>query len=114
MHQAFGPGPIRNEDFGGYKVRDKVIPTLLELLTIESDLNSDMTPMVAYVRSVLEHAGMKVALHGPPDFPGICATYGHGGIVLSGHLDTVPIGSGWTRDQGEIVDNRIYGEGPRT
>lgn len=34
-------------------------------------------------------------------------------LVVLAHLDTVPIGAGWTRDPlgGEIVDGRIYGRG---
>ncbi|MBM4237642.1 MAG: M20 family metallopeptidase, partial [Euryarchaeota archaeon] len=36
---------------------------------------------------------------------------GSGGIVFSGHLDTVPIGDGWTRKQGEVEGDRVYGRG---
>lgn len=34
-------------------------------------------------------------------------------LVLLAHLDTVPVGAGWTRDPfgGEIADGRIYGRG---
>lgn len=31
--------------------------------------------------------------------------------MFSGHLDTVPVGNGWTRKQGEIFENRVYGRG---
>jgi acetylornithine deacetylase/succinyl-diaminopimelate desuccinylase-like protein len=50
-------------------------------------------------------------LHGQESLPAICATNGSGGLILSGHLDTVPIGSGWERGQGEVVGGRIYGRG---
>jgi acetylornithine deacetylase/succinyl-diaminopimelate desuccinylase-like protein len=34
-------------------------------------------------------------------------------IILGGHVDTVPVADGWTRDpfEGEISDNRLYGLG---
>ncbi len=40
------------------------------------------------------------------------AHHGHGGPLLSGHLDTVPFdATGWTFPQGEIVNGSLYGRG---
>ena len=38
---------------------------------------------------------------------------GEGPNLLNGHLDTVPLGSGWTYPPlgGEIIENRLYGRG---
>ena len=33
------------------------------------------------------------------------------GLMLNGHMDTVPIGSGWKYKQGEIKNGRLYGRG---
>lgn len=93
-------------------MRDQVVPTLQDLLAIDSDLNHDPAPIVAYAKLRLEEAGMKVRVVGPKDTPAILATYGRRrGVLFSGHLDTVPIGSGWTQMQGEIAENRVYGRG---
>jgi acetylornithine deacetylase/succinyl-diaminopimelate desuccinylase-like protein len=48
---------------------------------------------------------------GNEDAPAIFATSGLRGIIFSGHLDTVPIGDGWKRKQGEISKGRVYGRG---
>lgn len=45
------------------------------------------------------------------DVKAVAATFGAGGVVLNGHLDTVPFGSGWTRAHGEVVGKRMYGRG---
>ncbi len=41
----------------------------------------------------------------------LTATSDEGGVLFSGHLDTVPQGSGWTRALGQRVEGRIYGRG---
>ncbi len=92
-------------------MRDDVVDTLLALLSMDSDLHSDMTPIVSYVRHRLERAGMAVRVVGPSRFPALLATFGENGLIFSGHLDTVPIGSGWSKGQGEEEGNRIYGRG---
>jgi acetylornithine deacetylase/succinyl-diaminopimelate desuccinylase-like protein len=78
---------------------------------MDSDLHCDMTPIVRYVRKRLEGAGMKVWTVGPDRFPAVIATYGKNGMMFSGHLDTVPVGSNWSMFQGETDGNRIYGRG---
>jgi acetylornithine deacetylase/succinyl-diaminopimelate desuccinylase-like protein len=89
----------------------KVVDTLQDLLAMDSDLHADMAPIVRYVRRRLESAGMRVRQVGPEKFPAIVATYGKNGMLFSGHLDTVPVGSNWSMFQGEIDGNRIYGRG---
>jgi acetylornithine deacetylase/succinyl-diaminopimelate desuccinylase-like protein len=92
-------------------LENKVVATLQDLLAMESDLKSDMVPIVRYVRRRLEAAGMRVWTVGPDKYPAILATYGKGGMMFSGHLDTVPIGSSWAMFQGEMDGNRIFGRG---
>lgn len=92
-------------------MRSNVVPTLQELISFESDLHSDMGPVLGYVSGRLKDAGMKVRRVGKEDFPVIIATYSRGGMLFSGHLDTVPVGTGWSREQGEIDGPRLYGRG---
>jgi acetylornithine deacetylase/succinyl-diaminopimelate desuccinylase-like protein len=90
---------------------ERVVDTLLELLSRPSASNQDRSNIVGFVQDWLSSLGMSVTLHGSENLPALCATNGSGGIILSGHLDTVPVGSNWERGQGEIVGGRIYGRG---
>lgn len=89
----------------------KVVGTLLELLSYPSTTTDDKSGIVSHATEWLGDLGMDVSLHGGSDLPAICATNGSGGIVLSGHLDTVPLGTKWSREQGEVTAGRIYGRG---
>jgi acetylornithine deacetylase/succinyl-diaminopimelate desuccinylase-like protein len=60
---------------------------------------------------MLEGVGLDVRLYGSKGKPAVFARSGRGGVVLSGHLDTVPIGGGWSKEQGQVADGRIYGRG---
>jgi acetylornithine deacetylase/succinyl-diaminopimelate desuccinylase-like protein len=93
------------------KSSGSVVSTLKELIFLQSDSHHDRTEVASYAADWLEELGMKVSVHGEESMPAICATYGKGGVILSGHLDTVPIGSKWTVEQGEVVAGRIYGRG---
>ena len=96
---------------GGDFLKDGLVKTLQELILIESDLHSDLQSVVRYVADRLSSIGMDVSILNSDTFPVLTASYGEEGILFSGHLDTVPIGSGWSRDQSEIIDNKIYGRG---
>jgi acetylornithine deacetylase/succinyl-diaminopimelate desuccinylase-like protein len=90
---------------------EKVVNTLLDLLAKPSAYGQDKYDILSYVMDWFSDQGMSVTLHGQESVPAICATNGSGGLILSGHLDTVPIGSGWEREQGEVEGGRIYGRG---
>lgn len=92
-------------------MKDRLLKTLLELMEIESDNLSDKGPIIDYASRRMEGIGMKVSVTGPQDTPAIFASSGGGGVIMSGHLDTVPIGSGWSRMQGEIDGDKIFGRG---
>lgn len=93
------------------RVVKKTTGTLLELLQIDSDNRADKSDIVRYVVGKLRECGMEVKIVGNEDTPAIFAANGPGGVIFSGHLDTVPIGNGWKRKQGEIAKGRIYGRG---
>ncbi len=92
-------------------MKERIVDTLLELIAIDSDSDADKGPVVDYAIAWLEGLGMKVIVTGPDDTPAIMATTGEGGITLSGHLDTVPVGEGWSKRQGQLDNGRIYGRG---
>ena len=64
-----------------------------------------------FATEYLEELGLKPGLYGEKGRPALFARSGKGGVVMSGHLDTVPEGEGWSRAQGEVVDGRLYGRG---
>lgn len=74
---------------------------------------------LGFVESYMLDIGGCVRRFGPSDHPAVVGFFGgverddeeNLGVVLSGHLDTVPVGSGWSRAQGEVVGGRIYGRG---
>ena len=78
---------------------DRVVNTLLDLLSKPSAYGQDKYEIISYAMDWFSELGMSVTLHGQESLPAICATNGSGGLILSGHLDTVPIGSGWEREQ---------------
>jgi len=88
-----------------------VMETLIDLLLIESDHTKDKKEIVEYVVGWLKSLGLEVDITGDPACPAISAYNGYNGIALSGHLDTVPIGSNWTYEQGEVEGSRVYGRG---
>lgn len=92
-------------------MKDGLAKTLQELILIESDLHSDLLNVVKYAADRLSSIGMDVAVINEDTFPVLTASYGKGGILFSGHLDTVPIGSAWNADQAAAVDGKIYGRG---
>jgi len=84
---------------------------LADLVKMRSAADDPVKPFVDAISRRLEGFGMDVRTFGDEDRPAILATKGQGGVMLSGHLDTVPIGLGWTRSQGEVVDGTMYGRG---
>lgn len=86
--------------------------SLLEtLVRLRSSQEDDALPLAEFVSDRLVRLGLEPSRHGDADKPAIFASHGEGGVVLSGHLDTVPLGSGWTREQGEVVGGRMFGRG---
>jgi acetylornithine deacetylase/succinyl-diaminopimelate desuccinylase-like protein len=87
------------------------VATLLDLIGIESDSRQELQRISDYVRVWCQEIGLDVSRHGDSSLPALCATNGSGGVILSGHLDTVPVGANWSVLQGEVAGGRIYGRG---
>jgi acetylornithine deacetylase/succinyl-diaminopimelate desuccinylase-like protein len=89
----------------------RITQTLLEMLAIDSDNLAPKDPIVGYATEWLRELGMEVTITGPETTPAILARNGRGGLALSGHLDTVPLGEGWSHPQGHMEGGRIYRRG---
>ena len=92
---------------------------LRELMAIDTTSGQSCSPALDIVGNLLEGAGCEVwrlpgagrdrdnliAIAGPVDEPG--------GLSLSGHIDTVPVGDGWSSDPHMLSerDGRWYGRG---
>jgi len=92
-------------------LKDEARQVLKDLVLIKSTSEDDMRPIVDYVSGRLKDLGLKPKFYGKRRFPAIVAQHGRGGVAFSGHLDTVPRGTGWKYDDGECVGNRLYGRG---
>ncbi len=83
---------------------------LHELVAIPS-VSGDESALAAYVSDLLESRGVEVARLG--DSVLARWTRGQGpGLLLASHLDTVPVGEGWTRDpRGVWEGEQLFGRG---
>lgn len=90
---------------------DEEAEILRELVLLRSTAEDDVGPIIQYVSSRLEACGMDLRAYCASGRPAIVAQRGKGGVLLSGHLDTVPHGTGWKREDGEVVAGKLYGRG---
>lgn len=90
---------------------EKVKEVLTDLVLLRSTSEDDSKPIVGYVSDRLSRLGLKPKYFGAKDRPAIVAVNGAGGVVLSGHLDTVPHGEGWQYEDGDVKAGRLYGRG---
>jgi len=89
----------------------KAEEVLTDLILHKSSSEDDMGPIVEYVSSRLKRLGLEPRYYGEGRTPAIVASHGEGGVVLSGHLDTVPHGTGWNYEDGTSKDGFVYGRG---
>lgn len=100
------------------KYFDKALESIIESVkinSVETD-GREGAPFGDEVASALEHALDTAEELGfvSNNLDGFCGTsdIGEGEMFgILGHVDIVPIGEGWTRGQGEIADNVLYGRG---
>jgi acetylornithine deacetylase/succinyl-diaminopimelate desuccinylase-like protein len=90
---------------------EKTKEVLTDLVLLRSTSDDDAKPIVDYVSDRLKRLGLKPKYYGDKSRPAIVAEHGSGGVVLSGHLDTVPHGDGWQHEDGEVKAGRLYGRG---
>ncbi|MGI0068571.1 MAG: M20/M25/M40 family metallo-hydrolase, partial [Thermoplasmata archaeon] len=92
-------------------MKRQMIDMLAELVKIPSDPLSDKQEILDYVQSFTDQIHMRNTLFGDSQSPALLAEFGQSGIVLSGHLDTPPIGDYWSFSQSQIASGRLYGRG---
>lgn len=90
---------------------EKTKEVLTDLVLLRSTSDDDAKPIVDYVSDRLKRLGLKPKHYGEKSRPAIVAEHGSGGVVLSGHLDTVPHGDGWQYEDGDVKVGRLYGRG---
>jgi len=89
----------------------KAAKTLEELVMLKSTAEDDIKPIVDYVSDRLKRIGLEPRYHNKAGRPAIIAQSGKAGVLLSGHLDTVPHGVDWNYKDGETVEGKMYGRG---
>ena len=92
-------------------MKEKAKEVLTDLVLLKSTSEDDSRPIVDYVTARLKKLGLKPKYYGSKEHPAIIAPFRKGGVALSGHLDTVPHGTGWMHEDGEFEDWRLYGRG---
>lgn len=82
------------------------------MVEIDSESKGSMDDIIGYTTELLDEVGIDYeVIRGEGFNPVIIASHGEKGVCFSGHLDTVPVGDGWEHEQGEIVDDKMYGRG---
>ena len=92
-------------------MKRQMVDMLSELVKIPSDPFSDKQEVLDYVQSFTDQIHMRNTLFGDPQAPALLAEFGQGGVVLSGHLDTPPVGDYWSFSQSQLASGRMYGRG---
>lgn len=83
--------------------------TLDQFVRVPSSADADPSVILQAAASVVEGLGLHPTIH--EDVKALEASSGSGGLLLNGHLDTVPVGSGWTKAQGAWEGDTLYGRG---
>ncbi len=83
--------------------------TLTELVRIPSTPDTDMSEILKAATQAIEALGLRAEVHA--DVKAVLASSGKGGVLFNGHLDTVPVASGWTREQGSWDADFLYARG---
>jgi acetylornithine deacetylase/succinyl-diaminopimelate desuccinylase-like protein len=89
----------------------RALEILLMLVRTPSAPKDDKKEIIEMVLRPLEKLGFQCESMGEPDCPALLACKGEGGVMLSGHLDTVPLGEGWTHEQGDVQGDLLFGRG---
>lgn len=89
----------------------KAEEVLTDLILHKSSSEDDMGQIVEHVSSKLRKLGLEPRYYGDKRSPAIVASHGKDGVVLSGHLDTVPRGTGWKFEDGTSRKGFVYGRG---
>lgn len=98
------------ETNGGQR-ESRALDLLRELVLTPSAPRDDKNAIVGKVVGPLKSWGFECEVLENGRSPAVIAHKGKRGILLSGHLDTVPLGEGWGAEQGETRGTLLYGRG---
>ena len=84
---------------------------LVQLVKAESEPDSDKNAVLNVVLPHLEKMGLDIRRYENGGNPAIYASKGSPNILFNGHLDTVPRGTGWKYENGQVEGDRVYGRG---
>ncbi len=84
---------------------------LADLVLLPSTSEDDIKPLVEFICARMDRLGLEPRIHGDAQRPALIFESEKGGVMLSGHLDTVPHGVDWEFEDGETVDGQLYGRG---
>ena len=82
---------------------------LAEFVRIPSTPDTDMVEILRAATAAVEDLGLRPEVH--ESVKAVTATNGSGGVLFNGHLDTVPVASGWTRELNTWDGDFLYGRG---
>ena len=80
---------------------------LVQLVKAESEPDSEKNSVLNVVIPHLEKMGLTIHRYENNGNPAIFATKGQPKILFNGHLDTVPRGTGWSFENGQIEGDRV-------
>ncbi len=89
--------------------KDYAEDVLLKLISTWSGPDADMKAVLDLASAEMSAIGLEPAVN--EELKAVSAHHGRGGVLFSGHLDTVPAGQGWTRKLGEREGTLVYGRG---
>jgi acetylornithine deacetylase/succinyl-diaminopimelate desuccinylase-like protein len=90
-------------------LEDYLRKKLTEFVAIPSTPDADMRAILRAATASIEELGLRPTVHA--DVNAVTASTDPGGVLFNGHLDTVPLASGWTREQGVWEGDFLYGRG---
>ncbi|HYM38910.1 MAG TPA: M20/M25/M40 family metallo-hydrolase [Thermoplasmata archaeon] len=82
---------------------------LTEFVRMPSSAETGVSGILEAARASAEEIGLRPTVH--EGLGAIEASSGPGGLLLNGHLDTVPVASGWTKGQAVWEGDILYGRG---
>jgi acetylornithine deacetylase/succinyl-diaminopimelate desuccinylase-like protein len=90
-------------------LEDYLRKKLSEFVSIPSTPDAGMRAILRAATASIDEMGLRPTVHA--DVNAVTASSGPGGVLFNGHLDTVPLASGWTREQGVWEGDFLYGRG---
>ncbi len=90
-------------------LREYVRTMLAEFVRIPSTPDTDMVGILRAATAAIEDLGLRPEVH--EGVKAVTATSGPSGVLFNGHLDTVPVASGWTRTPNTWDGDFLYGRG---